>query len=553
MLGAILWDTGPLGDVAAFNLIEDAREEGALAGSLVGAAAAVEAGMHEPEILTGNLLEGFLGDLYHRFHVAPRAIALGNVVTQQVQPVVVWNAYRRAHILTSIGLDNAEGIDVSGTPSPPVQFAPGQERAYDVEIAADGPAVIAATITLNFSNGESMEIEVGGTRIVIWNWQPNWAAGMIERLQWYTDVMQAARGEEQRRALRLDPRQYLEFSCAATGIDRRLMESALYNWGARTWAVPLWFDGQDLAATLPSGSTEIPLNPAGRSYRAGDLVLLTNGDPETGEAVEIDSVGATITLARATQLTWPVGTRVYPARAAVIENLATVSRFTGQASDLRLQWRMTKPMSWTAEATPTYRGLPVLEQKPNWTEDPTLGFERKLSILDAGTGRVEVTDETGLPLGAQHMRYTLPSRAAIDAWKKRLWALRGKQGPIWVPTWADDLTIVATIGDSSTSIDVAWAGYVKYISQDPNRRDIRIELHDGTIFYRRIQSSMEVSSTVERLTINTALGQTVQPEEVALVSFMAQSRSDSDQHELAYFTGEAADTTFTARAYRGVA
>jgi hypothetical protein len=396
--------------------------------------------------------------------------------------------------------------------------------------------------------------EIGGTQIVIWNWQPDWSAGMIERLQWYTDVIQAARGEEQRRSLRIAPRQFLEFSCVAKGTDRRLMESALYNWGGRTWAVPLWFDGQALESTLLAESTEIPLSPAGRSYQAGDLVLLTNGDPETGEAVEVEALGEdSITLAQPTQVAWPAGTRVYPARAAVIENTATVSRFTGEVSDLRLQWRMVKPMTWAAEATPTYRGLPVLEHVPNWTEDPSLEFERKLSILDAGAGAVEVTDEAGLPLSCQRMRFTLNGRDDLDAWKKRLWALRGKQGAIWVPTWAEDLTIVATVADSATTIDVEWAGYVKYLAQDPNRRDIRIQLHDGTTFYRRIQGSTEVSDTVERLTINTALGQTVQPQQVALVSFMAQSRSDSDQHELAYFTSDVAETAFSARAYRGVA
>src|SRR5262245_35910093 len=125
-----------------------------------------------------------------------------------------------------------------------------------------------------------MELEIGGSRIVPWNWQPDWSMGMLERLQWYTDVLQAARGEEQRRSLRIEPRQFLEFSCMASGTDRRVMESALWNWGGRAWAVPLWFDGQELASTLAIGATSIPLSSAQRGYQVGGLVMLTNGDPE---------------------------------------------------------------------------------------------------------------------------------------------------------------------------------------------------------------------------------------------------------------------------------
>lgn len=552
MLDAILWNTGSLSP-AFYNVIEDVRDEASLSDDLVGARAAIEAGTHTQVYLPGNLLLGFLGDFYYRFHISSLVLDLGNLVSAQTADVTVWNAHRRAWILNSLTLENAEGVEITGQPDPPLQYAPLQERTYQLGVSTDGPASINATITWDFSNGEDIELLVTGSRIVPWNWQPDWSAGMLERLQWYTDVLPAARGEEQRRSMRIEPRQYLEFTSMLTGTDRRIMESSLWSWGARTWAVPLWFDGQELASSLPSGATVIPLNPAQRGYAVGDLALLTNGDPQTYEVVEIEALGSSITLARPTQQTWGAGTRVYPARAAMIENQVNVERFTGQDGGLRLQWRMVDPMPWAAAASPTYRGLPVFEHSPNWIQDPTLAFERKLSVLDAGTGLVEVTDEAEMPLTVQRMRYTLTSRAEIDTWKKRLWALRGKQGAIWVPTWADDLTVVATVSDVATNIDVAWTGYVQYLAQDLNRRDIRIELRNGTIFYRRITGSTEVSATVERLSIDAALGEIVQPGDVALVSFMGQSRSDSDQHEIAYFTGEAAETAFSARTYRGAA
>lgn len=551
MLGSIIWNTGALGSVAAWNPITWSFSVASLMTSTIRDGVLRDPGFHTPsEILTAALMPAFGADFYNRFHITTLVLDLGNLVSDQTTTVTVWNAFLRSWILDDLFLTNAEGLTISGQPAPPLQYNPLQERTWTLGISTDGPAAIDAQITWSFSNGDDVVLSVVGQRIVPWNWQPDWSQPVLESVEWMTDVIQAFRGEEQRRALRIDPRQFLEFQVTASEDERRYMEAVLWGWGSRAFALPLWFDGQNLVATLNAGATVIPLNPAQRGYEAGDLVIITDGNSRNYEAVEILSLASTITLKRPTLQTWPAGTRVYPARSAVIENLVTVDRFDGTVGTLRIQWRMTEPKAWAAAATPTYRSLPVFEQKPNWIENPTLAFERKVSVLDASTGLTENFDEAAMPLTSQRMRYTLVNRAELDAWKKRLWTLRGKQGSIWVPTWARDMKIAATIGSASLAIDVNWFGYTKQIAQDSNRRDVRIELRNGTIFYRRITGSVEVSTAVERLSIDSALGINVQPEDAVLVSFMGLSRSEADRHEFAYFTGDVTDTVFTAKGFR---
>lgn len=549
MLDAIQWDSGALSP-AFYNLITWSPTTGSLVSSQVTGQSVAEAGMHTPEGFVGNQLFGWLGDFYYRIHITTLSLDLGNLVSDQTEQVTLWNAHRRAWMLIGITEDNADGITISGQPVPPLQYAPLQERTYTLGISTDGPATIDATLTWEFSSGEDIALAITGNRIVAWSWAPNWADGMLERLEWRTDVLTAYRGGEQRRALRLDPRQGLEFSVIAQGADRRFMEAVLWNWGARIYAVPLWFDGQELAGTLSAGATSIPLPTTQRGYTVGGLVMLLGEDPRTYEVLEVASIGASIGLARPTQQTWVAGTRVYPTRAARITNEATLPRFTGEAASLKLQFEMTDYMPWAAAASPTYRGYPVFEQKPDWSEDPSLIYGRKLNVMDSGSGRVLVEDQAQMPLTTQRMRYTMISRADVDAWKQRIYALRGKLGGIWVPTWASDLTVAANIGDSVTNIDIDWIGYGRYYGTDPNRRDIRIEIADGTIFYRRITGAAELSSTVERLSIDSALGVAVAAADVRLVSFMAMSRSDSDTAEIAWFTGEVAETVFSARGFR---
>lgn len=549
MLGTILWNTGTLGAWSPFNLISFSPTLGSAASSKVAGSVQSGIGTHTAEIFTAHMLEAFVGDFYNRYHITTLVLDLGNLVSEQSEQITIWNAYRRSQILTGLDTDDAEGISISGQPTPPLLFAPLQELTWSVTISTSGPGVIDATITWHFTNGDVV-LSVVGQRIVPWNWKPDWSQAMIERIQWYTDVIEAGRGEEQRRSMRIDPRQFLEFSATLEKDDRRIMESILWNWGARAWAVPLWFDGQQLAAGIASGVSSIPVSPDGRGFQVGELLMLTSGIPNDYEMVEVASLSGSVGLVRPTSRPWPIGTWVYPARTAIIENMATLSRFTGDAVSLRLQWRMTDPTTWAAAATPLYRSLPVLEHVPNWTEDPALALERKVSILDAGTGITMTIDKAQMPQTTQRMRYTLPNKAAIDTWKQRLWALRGKQGAVWVPTWSEDLSVIVDIAALSTNIDVEWVGYTRFLKMDPGRRDVRILARNGTIYYRRITGSTEVSASIERLSIDTALGTALAAADVMLVSFMALSRNESDVAEFAYFQGDVADTVFSARAFR---
>ncbi len=505
-----------------------------------------------PLALAGATQPMFGIDFYNRFHFSALAFELGNVVGEQQRTVVVWNAYRRARVLESLVKENAAGISIGGHPLPPLQFAPQQERTYTITIGTNGPPVILATITFDFDEAQAVSIELTGTRVTAWSWRPNWASPMLERLEWLTDVLRAYRGEEQSRSLRLNPRQFLEFGMLPDGQERRHMEAAIWSLGARVWAVPLWFDGADLTAPLPIGATSIPTNTAARNYRAGSFGMLLGESSRVFEIVEIQSVNPTeLVLARPTAKAWPVGARIYPARAARIDDNLMLSRFTGRASDLRVRFEMIEPEQYAASAGGvTYRGYPVLTARPDWSEDPTATYERKLAVFDPGTGPAATEDEAEMPMVEQSMRWVLDSRAEIDRHRKLAFALRGKAGRIWVPTWADDLIVVAAIGDSALAINVEWTGYTEYYKMDPNRRDLRIELVSGAVYYRRVTSSSVLDENTERLVIDSALGVNVQPLEIVQVSFMALSRQSGDAAEFAYFSGEVAEVATSMRSTR---
>jgi hypothetical protein len=382
-------------------------------------------------------------------------------------------------------------------------------------------------------------------------WNPDWAANMLERLEWYTDVLPAYRGEEQRRSLRLSPRQSLEFAVLVSDANRRHLEAALWGRGAAYFTVPLWFDALALSASLASGATSIPLSTALRQFAVGDFVMLLGATPLDVEVIAITSIGASIGLGTATTRTWPAGTRVMPARAARLDASISLPRFTGGASSVRLRFDMCDPAEYTASAgATTYRSLPVFEEQIDWSEDPNLVLERRQSVFDAGTGPVVIDDIAEMPIPQQSGRYTMVSRASIDTWRQRLYALRGKQGALWVPTLASDFAIVAPVTAIATTIDVSWCGYTDFLLGDCNRQDIRIQLANGSVLYRRITGSSEISSSVERLTLGSALGVAVAVADVVLVSFIAPMRMQSDAAEIAWWTDSIADVSCSFQGFR---
>lgn len=499
----------------------------------------------------GEAVPAFGADFYDRVYYSWLVQDLGNVIGEQAITLYVWNAFRRAELLNGITATGADGVTLSGGPPLPYAYPPMRQVAYTMTVTTEGPATLDATFAFDWQTTDAVA-RVIGSRITAWSFLPDWSGGVLERLEWKTDVLRTYDGREQRRALRLAPRKGWEFDCFIDGADRRYAESVLFGWGARVWALPSWPDGQALASPVALGAVSIAVDTTTRDFAADSLVLLLGGT-RSFEVAEVQAVApGAVTLKRGLSSAWPAGTAIYPARAARIRGGAAATRWNHDGQAMRLAFDVVEPVDYTADAgATTYRGYPVMTRRPEWDGGaPEIELERKLSSFDNMTGPPIFEDEAGIPLVVHRLRWRLPSRADVDAWRRLAYALRGRQGAIWLPTWADDLQVVALIEQTATAIDVAHVDYTRMVSSATGRRDLRIELTDGTVYHRRVTGSAQLSATTERLVIDQALGRTVPAAEVAQVSFMALVRAEADQTELAYWTGDVVDVAATLRGFQ---
>lgn len=487
--------------------------------------------------LTGGIAHAYSYDFYHRVHIIPARLDLGNIVSTQTSPVVIWNAFFTPQTLLSIN-GIGDGIELSG-PTAPQVFTPLQELSWDVAITTDGPFVLDAQLTWVFASGSSAVLTVTGNRITAFPFLIDWTDGVRETLAWATDILQSETGAEQCRALRIAPRRTLGVDLYIDKRERQHFDVVLFGWSTRVWAIPIWFDVQLLSAPVAIGAFTIACNTVGRDFRAGGLAMLLGETAFQYETVEILSLTTTqLTLKRATLQQWKAGTRLYPVRTAQFGSAPKLARLHDQLQKTSIDFTVVEPCDWTAIAPAVmYRGYPVYDATPEESDDLTSEYQQLLLTLDSGTSAAAlITDTADLPRPINLHRWKLFGRSEQTAFRSFIYYLNGRQKRVWVPTHADDLTLVAVVSDASTVIDVANIGYTRFARNKTGRRDIRIQLYNGSVFYRRITGSAEITSDIERLQIDASLGVVVNPADVARISWLMLMRADSDTVNLKHET-----------------
>lgn len=487
--------------------------------------------------IMGDRHRAFVDDYYYRVHISPIQLDLGNVVSTQTTAVLLWNAFLEPRTLTSIdGLQ--DGLLVSGQPAPPLLFPALKELEWQVSVTPDGQPVLDTTVTWVFDNGAEPGLRITATRIIAWSFTPDWADGVLERLSFATDILQSESTVEQRRALRLAPRREFEAPMLIEGRERQLLDLTLFGWGARIWALPIWPDIQLLDVEVSIGATAIPCSTEHLDFHDGGLAMLRGESAFNSETVEIDVVTLTdLQLKRPTQRAWPAGSRLYPVRSAQLLEQPSLSRLTDQAIRADVHFLVMEPCDWPAVMPSTlYRGRPVYDARPDETGDLTSSLSRLMLTLDSVAAFPLFTDSADRGLAVLGHRWLDLGREMRAALRSFIYAMNGQQKAVWVPTHADDLTLVDQVTDLATTIDVAYAGYTRFASGKPGRRDIRIKLHDGSVFFRRITGSTELSADVERLAIDTAFGRQILPAEVMRISWMALCRFNGDSIEIEHMT-----------------
>lgn len=502
--------------------------------------------------IDGFLVPTFEADFYHRVWVIPRVIDVGNLLGDVEEVLWVWSAHTDGpRTLDQITETNAEGIVLDG-PTLPVEFAPDAVHEFALTVGDIGPAAIDAAYTFSFEHGEQVSARVVGTRVVIFAHRPNWAQPVVERLSWLTDLIRARDGTEQAIVLRSLPRRSLSYEVLARGRQARDLDRALWAWQARVFAVPLWFDVGRLKAAVAPDATELLTATEFRGYEAGRHALLWS-DHRTFEAVEVDQVlSDRLVLARGVRNAWPPGTRLYPLMMGRMPLEQAVER--PSADTLRASLTFSgedRPAVEPAVSEVTHDGFDFDHRRPNRAADLTSTYQRFADVLDSQTGRLFVDDPADRPFVARAHSYVLRDRVDTWAFRRWLYARRGRAVPFWASTWHTDLVLLDEVGPAITAVRVQGLEYERWYALDDGRRDIALQLRDGTWLVRRVTEAADDGDADETvLTIDGAFGMTVSPAQVRRFCWAELVRLSGDEVEFAWHSAGVATADVGIRGTR---
>lgn len=370
-----------------------------------------------------------------------------------------------------------------------------------------------------------------------WTIAPNWTNGVTETLSWLTNLMQSQSGAEQRQGLRLSPRRTIEYDFLCDGAQRTLFDLMMTSGGGSDWLLPLWFDGGTTTARFNAGSPGITIDTTDTEFANATQVLIY-GDAFTYEVMTISAMSATtLSFVEVTSKDWPQGTRVYPLRPARFTDQPSMSKQTASVASGTVRFQMTGNNDFTPDfgAVASYLGIPVVTDDPNVRDGIDLGWERLIVDNDADTGIVVRTDTAGIGFILQKHPMLLVGKAEHAAFRRRLYAHSGMLNVVWLPTFNSDLTLVSETRGATMLVQMC--GYSLFGNNTIGRKDIMIEMYNGTRYFATISHGEVVDSATERLYISVAdFGLNIVPALVKRISFIYKARLASDTTEIIHQT-----------------
>lgn len=470
--------------------------------------------------------------LYDKIYIDPQRTNLGSIVADMSVNVTIWNAFLAAvsvDSLTSVG--DSTGISVVMPDTPPFTMPALVEQVYEFSFDSEGPATVAIVFTLTV-DGLPHLIYFDGVRTRAWSFPHNWDTAVEEWLEWLTDFKETHTGLTQRAALRSIPRRGISYKMLLTDLQRQKFENLLFGWQQRTWQVPVLTHGALLSAQATAAGYTIPCVTADKGFVVGGYALISSRDKLTSESVQIAAVGgSSLTTVRPLTATWAANDIVYPSAPARVEGNVPMVRRKANVNEATISFKHIPGESdpWVGTSAVPYSlgGVEVMMFKPDWASGVSVDSEYRYQQTDYGTGveSYQTTAEYQTLTATYDLMFI--SVAEITAFRAFLGRVKGMCKSFYAPSWAADLTPVATINSAATEIRCRNNDFDSLVGVDISRAAIMIEDTSGNFYFRTIlTSTVDVGDLVIGI---TALGATLTTAQVRRISYLQKYVLGSDK------------------------
>jgi hypothetical protein len=480
------------------------------------------------EARTGIKSPTFLDDYYYRIHVSPLTVPLGAILSPIYEEFIVWNAWFASKTCSSIVEDNPTEYTLTGLTSP-FTLKALYYITYGLNVTEEGSSEFTASITFDFT-AEAPVVFISGTRIYAFRWEP--LLPMKEKLSWLTQVIKGKSGKEQRIALRRTPRQGFALDVYFNNEqDQTEFETSLFSWQKRTWGVPVWAERVEHTATITAGDTIINVDTTNADFRDESLAIVYQSK-DNYEVVKVDTkTGSVLNLEVEMQNSFTGSKLIMPVREAnmirKVDNKAAPDGY----SKATCEFLVTANELLTGfTASDTYLGLTVLTDPTYVHGAQSYESDGDIVISDSGVGAFDVFSDSEFNIISQDHLFKNWTKAECWSFRLFLHHLYGRQVPIWIPTFKNDLQQTQTIGAADVNFRVSNVGLTDNMGSNDLRKHAAFMFPNGTNIYREITGYSE-SGDEEVLSIGSSLGVEVQVGDCE-ICWLDKYRLASDEVEI---------------------
>lgn len=345
---------------------------------------------------------------------------------------------------------------------------------------------------------------------------PNWASPVNETLEWKTDVLRAYNGDEQRRQLRQLPRREFEYDIMVHGEQAAILESYLWAWQHKDFALPVWTDMVELTSDIASGALSCSVGNTSLLGFAQDHYAVIFGGPLDCEVVKLSSVSQNgLTFVTPTAYGWPAGTKVYPLMLGHLGTSVKTVRHTSSVMTLGgIRFQVNAGESFlnvpSIAAPLVYDGYEIFTTSPNWENTISNDFERDFETVDSGVGVVGYLPRNTKPRIVKPFSWLLKSRDQIHAFRGFAGRRMGQLKTCWMPSWNDDFILAADNSTDQTKLTVKGIWFADLVGVDLSRDRLMVTMPDGSLLFRRITAATpNYGSGVTVLQLDSTIGSTV--------------------------------------------
>lgn len=373
---------------------------------------------------------------------------------------------------------------------------------------------------------------------VLFPFEPDGVDAIVETVEYVTNVITSHNDTEDRIALRRRPKLRLKWRMTTmdSGEAGRAL-GLLWKMGNR-WYVPLWQHAR-LATGVAGLVYTVDMIDNRFDFSGKVLVWKSSGVADVMNYSA--SGGSTVTLTGATSFAH-LANQVYvvPLGVGTLSQSYKLDRTNIVAgADVEFELDTTSTTLVTPlVATQTFRTVEVLNIHPDSPtgtdqEQWTLASERVGSDL----GPFQIRLFANSPIVEKKVTWNLIGRSEFLAFRQWLACRRGRRVPLWVPTYQDDLTLVAAAATNAGSIDIAAVDFANKFLGYSSRVKIAV-IQNGLIMPLVVTSVTTPSAGVERLFLETTTTAAVSIR--ARVSFLLYARLTEDKVSIEYLNNNVA-------------